>query len=83
MSVSRDTANGLRHITKAMNVSNDEGLMDRSLVVDWCSGSLCPVVSVCKSKQLGFEVDAGATGARSLSGSQTYLELDRDGLPRG
>ena len=41
--------------------------------------SLCPVVAVCESKQLGFEIDHGATGARFLSGSQTYLELDREG----
>ena len=53
--------------------------MDRSLVVDGCSRSLCPVASVCESKQLGVEIDAGATGARFLSGSQTYLELDREG----
>ena len=39
---------------------NAKGLhvMDRSLVVDGCSRSLCPVVSVCESKQLGFEIDA-------------------------
>jgi hypothetical protein len=53
--------------------------MDRSLVVDGCSRSLCPVVSVYEPKQLGFEIDAGATGARFLSGSQTYLEPDREG----
>ena len=81
VSVSLDTANGLRHITEAVNVLNAKGLMDRSLVVDGCSRSLCPVVSVCESKQLGFEIDQGATGARFLSGtcSQTYLELDREG----
>ena len=79
VSVSLDTANGLRHITEAVDVPNAKGLMDRSLVVDGCSRSLCPVVSVCESKQLGFEIDAGATGARFLSGSQTYLELDREG----
>ena len=64
VSVSLDTANGLRHITEAVNVPNAKGLMDRSLVVDGCSRSLCPVVSVRESKQLGFEIDAGATGAR-------------------
>ena len=37
------------------------------------------MVSVCESKQLGFEIDAGATGARFLSGSETYLELDMEG----
>ena len=58
---------------------NAKGLMDRSLVVDGCSRSLCPVVSVRESKQLGFEIDQGATGARFLFGSQTYLELDREG----
>ena len=63
VSVSLDTANGLRHITEAVDVPNAKGLMDRSLVVDGCSRSLCPVVSVCESKQLGFEIDAGATGA--------------------
>ena len=79
VSVSLDTANGLKHITEAVDVPNAKGLMDRSLVVDGCSRSLCPVVSVCESKQLGFEIDQGATGARFLSGSQTYLELDREG----
>ena len=73
VSVSLDTANGLKHITEAVNVPNAKGLMDRSLVVDGCSRSLCHVVSVCESKQLGFEIDAGATGARFLSGSQTYI----------
>ena len=56
VSVSLDTANGLKHITEAVNVPNAKGLMDRSLVVDGCSRSLCPVVSVCESKQLGFEL---------------------------
>ena len=28
---------------------------------------------------MGFEIDQGAIGARFLSGSQTYLELDRGG----
>ena len=79
VSVSLDTANGLKHITEAVDVPNAKGLMDRSLVVDGCSRSLCPVVAVCESKQLGFEIDAGATGARFLAGSQTYLELDREG----
>ena len=50
VSVSLDTANGVRHITEALNVPNAKGLMDRSLVVDGCSRSLCPVVSVCESK---------------------------------
>ena len=79
VSVSLDTANGLRHITEVVDVANAKGLMDRSLVVDGCSRCLCPVVSVCESKQLGFEIDQGVTGARFLSGSQTYLELDREG----
>ena len=61
-----------------MKVPNAKGLMDRSLAVDGGSRSLCPVVSVCESTQLGFEIDAGATGARFLAGSQTYLELDRE-----
>ena len=73
VSVSLDTANGLKHITEAVDVPNAKGLMDRSLVVDGCSRSLCPVVAVCESKQLGFEIDAGATGARFLAGSQTYI----------
>ena len=63
-----------------MDVPNVRGLMDRSLVVDGCSRSLCPVVDVCESKQLGFEIDAGAIGARFLAGSQTYLELDMEGV---
>ena len=79
VSASLDTANGLRHIIEAVDVPNAKGLMDRSLVVDGCSRSLCPVVSMCESKQLGFEIDGGATGARFLSGGQTYLELGREG----
>ena len=62
-----------------MNVPNAKGLMGRFLVVDGCSKSLCHVVSVCESKQLGFEIDQGTIGARFLYGSQTYLELDREG----
>ena len=73
VSVSLDTANGLKHITEVVDVPNARGLMDRSLVVDGCSRSLCPVVSVCESKQLGFEIDAGATGARFLAGSHLSL----------
>ena len=36
-------------------------------------------MAVCESKQLGFQIDQGATGARFLSGDKTYLELDREG----
>ena len=43
--------------SKAVNVPNAKGPMDRYLVVGGCSGSVCPVVSVCESKQLGFETD--------------------------
>ena len=50
MSVSLDIANDLKHITQAVDVPKAKGLMDRSLVVDGCSRSLCPVVSVCESK---------------------------------
>ena len=77
VSVSLDTANGTKQITEAVDVPNAKGLMDRSLVVAGCSRSLCPVVAVCESKQLGFQIDQGATGARFLSGDKTYLELDR------
>ena len=72
VSVSLDIANGLKHINEVVNVPNAKGPMDRSLVADGCSRSLCPVVSVCESKQLGFEIDQGAIGAGFLSGSQTY-----------
>ena len=79
VSVSLDTANGLKQINEVVNVPNAKGLMDRFLVVDGCSRSLCPVVSVCESKQLCFKIDQGTTGARFLSDSKTYLELDREG----
>ena len=59
-SASLDSANGLRHITEAVDVPNAKGLMNRSLVVDGCSRPPCPVVSVCESKQLGFEIDQDA-----------------------
>ena len=37
--------------------------------------------TVCESKNLGFEIDAGASGhgARFLSGGETFLELDKKG----
>ena len=79
VSVSLGTAQGTAVITEAVDVPDARGLMDKSLVVSGCSRSLCPVVTVCESKNLGFEIDQGATGARFLSGSETFLELDREG----
>ena len=46
VSVSLDTANDLKHMTEAVDVPNAKGLMDRSLVVDGFSRSLCPVVGI-------------------------------------
>jgi hypothetical protein len=79
VSVSLDTAHGTVRITEAVDVPNAKGLMDKSLVVSDCQRSLCPVVSVCETRNLGFEIDQGASGARFLSGEKTFLELEREG----
>ena len=66
-------------ITEAVNIPKSKGLVDKALVVDNCSRSLCPVGTVCESKNLGFEIDAGANGSRFLSGGETFPELDKEG----
>ena len=50
------TAQGTAVITDAIDIPKSKGLMDKTLVVDNCSRSLCPVlvvtVPVCESKNL-------------------------------
>ena len=59
VSVRLDTAQGTAVITEAVDIPKSKGLMDKALVVDNCSRSLCSMVTVCESKNLGFEIDAG------------------------
>ena len=47
VSVALDTADGTVSVTEAVDVPGARGLMQRSLVVEGCSRSLCPVVIVC------------------------------------
>ena len=79
VTVALETADGTAVVTEAVDVPNAKGLMNRSLVVKNCARSLCPVVAVCESQSLGFQIDSGATGARFLSGESTFLELEREG----
>ena len=76
VTVALETADGTAVVTEAVDVPNAKGLMNRSLVVKNCARSLCPVVAVCESQSLGFQIDSGATGARFLSGESTFLELE-------
>ena len=56
VSVRLDTAQGTAVVTEAVDIPKSKGLMDKALVVDNCSRSLCPVlvvtVPVCESKNL-------------------------------
>ena len=79
VSVALDTADGTVTVTEAVDVPGARGLMQRSLVVEGCSRSLCPVVTVCANQNLGFQIDQGATGARFLAGEETFLECQREG----
>ena len=79
VTVALETADGTAVVTETVNVPAAQGLMDNSLVVKNCARSLCPVVAVCESQSLGFQIDSGATGARFLSGDETFLELEREG----
>ena len=78
VSVSLDTADGTVRVTEAVDVPSARGLMQRFLVVEGCSRSLCPVVTVCANQGQGFEIDRGATGARFLAGDETFFECQRE-----